>query len=57
MPRTDSRKKFVIFDFGGVLIDWDPKHLYRKLLPDEESIEQFLTTICRSLLFRIGENR
>jgi len=39
-------RKFVIFDFGGVLIDWNPRHLYRKLMPDEDSIEQFLSTTC-----------
>jgi hypothetical protein len=21
----------VVFDVGGVLLDWDPRHLYRKL--------------------------
>ena len=39
-------KKSVVFDFGGVLIDWNPRHLYRKLLPDEASIETFLSTVC-----------
>ncbi len=39
-------KNAVIFDFGGVLIDWDPRHLYRKLIDDEETMELFLTTIC-----------
>ena len=23
----------VVFDLGGVLIDWDPRHLYRILVP------------------------
>jgi 2-haloacid dehalogenase len=32
-----------IFDLGGVLINWDPRHLYRKLFPgDEEGMERFL---------------
>lgn len=32
-----------IFDLGGVLIDWDPRHLYRKLFAgDEEGMERFL---------------
>jgi 2-haloacid dehalogenase len=39
-------RKFVIFDFGGVLIDWNPRHLYRKLLSDENAIEEFLSTTC-----------
>ncbi len=34
----------VVFDFGGVLIDWDPRHLYRRLLPEGE-VEDFLTEI------------
>ncbi|MCB1096897.1 MAG: HAD family phosphatase [Verrucomicrobiales bacterium] len=36
----------IIFDLGGVLIDWDPRHLYRKLIPDEERMEYFLANIC-----------
>lgn len=36
-----------VFDLGGVLIDWNPRHLYRKLFDgDEHAMEQFLTTIC-----------
>jgi 2-haloacid dehalogenase len=35
----------VVFDLGGVLIDWDPRRLYRKLLADEAAVEQFLATI------------
>lgn len=37
----------VVFDLGGVLIDWDPRHLYRKLFPgDEAAMEGFLATVC-----------
>ena len=36
----------IIFDFGGVLIDWNPRHLYRKLFPgDEPAMERFLAEI------------
>ena len=38
--------KAVVFDLGGVLIDWDPRYLYRKLLPDEAAVEEFLATVC-----------
>jgi len=34
----------VVFDLGGVLIDWDPRYLYRKLLPAGE-VEAFLEEI------------
>ncbi len=30
-----------VFDLGGVLVDWDPRYLYRQLLPDDE-VEDFL---------------
>ncbi len=37
----------VIFDLGGVLIDWNPRHLYRKLFDgDEEGMEHFLANVC-----------
>ena len=36
----------VIFDLGGVLLDWNPRYLYRKLLPDERAVETFLADVC-----------
>jgi 2-haloacid dehalogenase len=36
----------VVFDLGGVLIHWDPRLLYNKLLPDDDAVEEFLSTIC-----------
>lgn len=36
----------IIFDLGGVLIDWDPRYLYRKIFDDEERMEWFLQQIC-----------
>jgi 2-haloacid dehalogenase len=36
----------VVFDLGGVLLDWDPRHLYRKLFSDEAEMEQFLAERC-----------
>jgi 2-haloacid dehalogenase len=36
----------VVFDVGGVLLDWDPRHLYRKLFADEGEMELFLAEIC-----------
>ena len=35
-----------VFDLGGVLIDWDPRHLYRKLFDDEAEMEAFLAEVC-----------
>ena len=36
----------VVFDLGNVLIDWNPRYLYRKLLPNEAEVERFLNEIC-----------
>ncbi len=37
----------VIFDLGGVLIDWNPKYVYRNVFNgDEEKVNWFLNTIC-----------
>jgi 2-haloacid dehalogenase len=37
----------VAFDLGGVLIDWNPRHLYRKLFDgEEEAMERFLAEVC-----------
>ncbi len=36
----------VVFDLGGVLIDWDPRHLYRQLIDDPAELDRFLGQIC-----------
>lgn len=36
----------IVFDFGGVLIDWNPRHLFKKHFKDDEEMEYFLTHIC-----------
>jgi 2-haloacid dehalogenase len=38
----------IIFDFGGVLIDWDPKYLYKKLFDNEADMHHFLENVCTS---------
>lgn len=38
--------KAIVFDLGGVLIDWNPKHLYKKIFSDESEMHSFLETIC-----------
>ena len=40
-------RNVVVFDVGGVLIDWDPRHLYRKLFPgNEPAMDHFLANVC-----------
>ena len=35
-----------VFDIGNVLIRWDPRLLYRKLIADEAEREDFLARVC-----------
>lgn len=36
----------IVFDFGGVLINWDPRNLYKRFFPDQpQAMEDFLTEI------------
>ncbi|HET7505692.1 MAG TPA: HAD family phosphatase [Kofleriaceae bacterium] len=45
MSAPDPR--VVIFDLGGVLVDWNPRHLYRKLFVDDPAgMERFLAEVC-----------
>ena len=36
----------VIFDLGGVLIDWNPRYLYRQIFEKESEMEWFLENVC-----------
>jgi 2-haloacid dehalogenase len=36
----------VVWDVGGVLLEWDPRHLYRTLFDDEDEMDRFLGSVC-----------
>jgi 2-haloacid dehalogenase len=38
----------VVFDIGGVLLDWSPDYLYAELIPDPEQRTHFLTNVANS---------
>ena len=38
--------KTIVFDFGGVLIDWNPRYLFQKLIADKAQLDWFLSTVC-----------
>ena len=47
MSTLPPRRRVVVFDFGGVLINWNPRHLYRKLFAgDDAAMESFLANVC-----------
>jgi 2-haloacid dehalogenase len=40
--------KNVVFDFGGVLLDWNPRYFYRDIFKDDEKMEYFMKNIITS---------
>ena len=45
-PAYLGSRPVLIFDLGGVVLDWNPRHLFRALIPDEAQREWFLTEVC-----------
>lgn len=46
MKKNGKKVPVIIFDLGGVLIDWNPYYLYRKLLGDDrQAVERFLKAV------------
>lgn len=43
-----NNKKTIIFDLGGVLIDWNPRYFYKNVFKDDKKMEDFLSTACNS---------
>lgn len=40
--------KNIIFDFGGVLMDWNPRYFFKDYFNDDDKMEYFLTHIAQS---------
>ncbi len=38
--------KNIVFDLGGVLIDWNPRYLFAEVIENHDELEFFLTEIC-----------
>ncbi len=45
MSNPSRAPRVVVFDIGGVFVDWDPENLYRKLIPDDAARAHFLTHV------------
>jgi 2-haloacid dehalogenase len=46
LPQSRAATKTIVFDLGNVLINWNPRNLYRKLFTDPAAMEHFLANIC-----------
>lgn len=42
----NSKIDTIIFDLGGVLVDWNPRNLYKKVFDTNEQVEWFLNNVC-----------
>ena len=36
----------IVFDFGGVLVDWNPEYLFKDVFKDKSELDHFLENIC-----------
>jgi 2-haloacid dehalogenase len=44
-----NSRSVAVFDLGGVLIEWNPRYLYRRLFQDDMArMEDFLANVCHS---------
>lgn len=51
-----QKPSIAVFDFGGVLVDWNPRHLYRKLIADEAERERFLAEVTTSQWHQVQDH-
>ena len=45
MSAGQTTRPTVVFDLGGVLVDWDPRYMYRQLFDDPDEMESFLAEV------------
>ncbi|MDX2466228.1 MAG: HAD family phosphatase [Acidimicrobiia bacterium] len=45
MANESNDIKAIVFDLGGVLIDWDPRHMYKTVFDNEDDMEHFLSEV------------
>ena len=45
MAAARQRPRAVVFDVGKVLYQWDPRHLYARLIADEQALDRFLAQV------------
>src|SRR5690606_3649204 len=45
-PEGMGRPSAVVWDFGNVIVRWDPRTLYSKIFPDPAERDRFLAEVC-----------
>lgn len=40
--------KNIVFDFGGVLVDWNPEYLFKDVFSSRDEMDHFLENVCNS---------
>ena len=45
-----TKRTTVIFDLGGVLIDWNPDYVYKTIFENPEELKWFYENICKPIL-------
>ncbi len=50
-PPASTPPSVVVFDLGGVLVDWNPRYLFSKLFDDAARMDWFLANICNSAFY------
>ncbi len=48
---ASSPPSVVVFDLGGVLVDWNPRYLFSKLFDDAARMEWFLANVCNGAFY------
>ena len=38
--------RHIVFDFGGVLVDWNPEYLFKDVFRDKQELDHFLDNVC-----------
>jgi HAD superfamily hydrolase (TIGR01509 family) len=46
VPGAGGGVEAVVFDIGGVLLDWNPRYLYEQLIDDPVELDRFLAEVC-----------
>ena len=41
-----SKFNTIVFDLGGVLIDWNPDYVYKTIFEKEEEMKWFYENVC-----------